>query len=84
MYQYKLEWKLRPISDDHIKFKFLNPDLLDHNNEGTYTFYVSKGGTKVHITESCPGLARCKDREALQRKDLCNFCFNKLVDFKNH
>ena len=83
MNQYKLEWRLRS-NDDHIKSKFINPDLLDHNKEGTYTFYVTKGGTKVHITERCSGLSQSRDRETIQKKDLCHLCFNKLVNFKNH
>ena len=81
MNQYKIEERLR--SND-IRSKSVRMELLEHNDEGTYTFYVTKGGTKVHLTDRCSGLSQSHDRKTIQKKDLCNICFDKLVNIKNH
>ena len=83
MNQYKLEERLRS-NDNYIKPKSINTDLLERNTEGTYTFYVTKGGAKAHITDRCSGLSQSHDRKTIQKKDLCHLCFNKLVNIKNH
>ena len=79
--QHKLEGRLRS-NDEYIKSKSINTDLLEHNSEGIFAFYVTKGGTKVHITDRCYGLASSHDRGTVQKKDLCTICFNKLVNIK--
>ena len=59
--------------------KLINTDLLEYDPGGTFAFYVSKGGTKVHITDRCHGLGSAHDRGTVQRKDVCTICFNKLI-----
>ena len=77
--QHKFEERLR---SENIKSESVRMELLEHNDEGTYTFYVTKGGAKVHITDRCYGLAASHDRGTIQKKDLCTICFNKLVNIK--
>ena len=79
--QYKIEKRLR---SENIKAESVRMELLDLNDEGTYTFYLTKGGAKVHLTESCSGLSQCHRRGSIQKRDLCHLCLDKLVDIKNH
>ena len=79
--QHKFEERLR---SENIKSESVRMELLDLNDEGTYTFYLTKSGTKVHLTERCSGLSQSHDRKTIQERDLCHLCLDKLVKIKNH
>ena len=56
----------------------INTDALEYEG-GTCAFYVSKHGTKVHLTDKCNGLGPARDHGTVQRKDVCSICFKQLM-----
>ena len=45
----------------------------DLDREGEVVFFMTRSGTKVHVSAKCHGL-RNADPQFLIRKDLCKFC----------